>query len=313
MTLPILAAIDIGSNTIRLLVASPMRNGFKRHLIQQKVTRLGEGLEPGEPLSPGAVTNTIEVLRDFQKKALASGAHVILAGATSAVREAKGGQDFMSRVSDELGLETLILTGKQEADLAAAGVISALPSVSNEALIFDLGGRSTEFIATEDGHVLTSISLSLGAVALTESFLTLDPPALRQLKALQDEVAKVLDQGLTQMLKKVKPKILIGTAGTVTTLVAMVKKLTVYQPGLVHNRCLTRQDLEDLFKRLSALKAAERASIPGLPEDRADIIVAGTGVVLEIMKYIKTDQLTVSDAGLLEGLWLVAAGQRRIA
>ncbi|MBW1947749.1 MAG: Ppx/GppA family phosphatase, partial [Deltaproteobacteria bacterium] len=104
----------------------------------------------------------------------------------------------------------------------------------------------------------------------------------------------------------------IGTAGTVTTLVAVMRGLTVYQPELVHNFCLTGQALEGLFERLAGLKASERALIPGLPEDRADIIVAGTGVVLAIMKYINTDQLIVSDAGLLEGLWLAAAEKRRI-
>jgi len=312
MVLPTLAAIDIGSNTIRLIVASSMGNGYKRHLVQQRVTRLGEGLKPGAPLSPRAVEETIEVLRDYRAKALALGARSILAGATSAVRDAQGGEAFMTRIDKELGFQTLILTEKQEAELTAAGVISALPDVPDEVLIFDLGGRSTEFILIVDGHIRTSTSLGLGAVALTEVFLTSDPPTQREIQALKTEITGILRQGLAPMLNQAEPKALIGTAGTVTTLVAVMRGLTVYQPELVHNFCLTGQALEGLFERLAGLKASERALIPGLPEDRADIIVAGTGVVLAIMKYINTDQLIVSDAGLLEGLWLAAAEKRRI-
>ncbi|MBW2092689.1 MAG: Ppx/GppA family phosphatase, partial [Deltaproteobacteria bacterium] len=132
MVLPTLAAIDIGSNTIRLIVASSMGNGYKRHLVQQRVTRLGEGLKPGASLSPRAVEETIEVLRDYRAKALALGARSILAGATSAVRDAQGGEAFMTRIDKELGFQTLILTEKQEAELTAAGVISALPDVPDE-------------------------------------------------------------------------------------------------------------------------------------------------------------------------------------
>jgi len=312
MDFAIPASIDIGSNTIRLLVASLTKNGIKRLLVKQKVTRLGEGLKPGGSLSTQAKERTLGVLRNFCNEALALKAGPILAGATGAVRETVDGKDFASRVKRELGLDVLILTARQEADLTAAGVLNARPTISDPALIFDLGGRSTEFILTQDGHSLTSASLALGAVSLTEAFFRSDPPTLKEIRALRVEVGAILCQGLAPMLKDAKPKTLIGTAGTVTTLAAMAQELTIYQPELVHNFRLTRKDMEGLFRRLAGLTAAERALIPGLPEDRADIIVAGAGVVLELIRFINTDQLIVSDAGLLEGLWLAAAGLRRI-
>jgi len=306
-----LAAIDLGSNTVRLLVASGQGAEFERLLLRQEVTRLGEALKPGEPFLPAAARRTWKVLEQYRAEAEALGAGKVVVGATMAVRQAADGSDFLARISLELGFETLLLSGAQEADLTAAGVMTGLKPVPDSALIFDLGGRSTEFILTKKGNALETYSLEIGAVALTETYLLSDPPLDGEVKACRAGVDNILRCGFSEWDDKAwRPDELVGTAGTTTTLAAMAQGLNVYRPELIDNYRLTREVLAGLFQRILALPTIERALIPGLPRDRADIIAAGAAGVLEIMDFFNTNSLIVSDAGLLEGIWLAAAGQR---
>lgn len=306
------AAIDVGSNTIRIIVASKNGGNITRHFVDQKATRLGQGLVAGAPLSFQAVARTMETLKEFKKDIIRSGAQKTLIGATSAVREAADGAEFMSRVKAEFGFDTVTLTGSQEADLTAAGVLTAIPTAEALALIFDLGGRSTEFILSESGQIRTRVSLSLGAVKMTEDLFLNHPPALKEIENLKTIVRAILEKELSADFKKLKSIQLIGTAGTTTTLAAMAQKMTKYIPDQINNYVLKKQKLEALIEKLAILSVEERADLPGLPKDRADIILAGALIVYEIVNFFNSDKITVSDAGLLEGLWLVSAGLRRI-
>jgi len=306
------AAIDLGSNTTRLLVASPSGQGIKRALATQQTTRLGQGLNPGRLLSPEAVERTVKVLKDYKKQVKRFQADPALAGATAAVREAVDGLEFINRVEREFGFETVILTGEQEADLTSAGVMTGISPEPELALIVDLGGRSTEFILRKNGQNLKTISLALGAVALTEAHLVSDPPAQDEIEALGAEIADVLKNELSQEIREAGQTALIGTAGTVTTLAAVSQGLSVYQPELINNYPLSLKEIETIFNRFVGVSKSERTQIPGLEAERADIILAGTKVIMEIMKFMSINRLTVSDAGLLEGIWLVAAGLKEI-
>ena len=164
------AAIDLGSNTVRLLVASPGDKGMVRHIARQEVARLGEALKPGADLLPAAVERTMTVLREYRADIESAGAGKVLLGATMAVREAADGRFFLDRIREELGFETLVLTGDMEAKLTAAGVGTVLDPVPETAVIFDLGGRSTEFVLSLQGLIPGPRSVwMLGAVALTEA------------------------------------------------------------------------------------------------------------------------------------------------
>ncbi|MFH1139523.1 MAG: Ppx/GppA phosphatase family protein [Pseudomonadota bacterium] len=307
------AAIDLGSNTVRLLVASAGEGGSKRLLTRQEATRLGQGLTQGGLLDAAAADRTLEVLRRFKLEISAFGVNRVLVGATMAVRQAGDGQGFMARVRRELGFEAVVLTGRQEAELTAAGVMTSLRPVPRELVIFDLGGRSTEFVLYRAGRIESAFSLGLGAVSLTEGFLASDPPSPREMRACRQAIGSIFKHGLDRVKRKLNgPALVAGTAGTVTTLAAMAQGLAVYQRELVDNFRLTRAAAEFLFDALAALPVDRRRDLPGLPADRADIMVAGTAVVLEVMDFFRLNEIKVSDSGLLEGLWLVAAGLRSI-
>ncbi|MBW2622011.1 MAG: hypothetical protein JRD68_03830, partial [Deltaproteobacteria bacterium] len=249
----------------------------------------------------------LDVLHSYRETALAQGAVSILAGATGAVRDAADGPEFAARVKRDLGIEVRILSGREEANLTVAGVMTALSPIPGQGLIFDLGGRSLEFTETKKTEIRQCVSLDLGAVALTEAFFVSDPPEESEIQALRSEVRRALSLGLKSFSDKSGDRPVIGTAGTITTLAAMALKLTAYEPEAVNNFPLKRDILEGLFHHMAGMTAVERAGLTGLPEKRADIIVAGTLAILEIMNFFNINQIITSDAGLLEGLWLAAA------
>ncbi len=306
------AAIDLGSNTVRLLVASAQGEGITRHLVRQETTRLGQALRPGDFFIPEARERTWRVLESFRESAAALGAGRILVGATMAVRQAADGLEFMDTIRRDLGCETLILSGTQEAEVSTAGVLTALKPIPERAVVFDLGGRSTEFALTAKGRIEGSVSLPLGALALSEAHLRTDPPAEAETAACREAAKAILVNGLSPLAEKAYGAVLVGTAGTTTTLAAMAQGLKEYRPELIDNFRLDRAALSNLFERMGSLPAAERARLDGLPSDRADVILGGAAAVLEIMDFLKTERLIVSDAGLLEGIWLLASGLRSL-
>ncbi|MBU2548331.1 MAG: Ppx/GppA family phosphatase [Proteobacteria bacterium] len=310
---PSLASIDLGSNTVRLLVGRAEGGRISRRLVRQETTRLGQGLIPGARFRPEALARTWRVLEAFRDETAARGAERVLLGATMAVREAADGPDLLARVERELNFKTVMLTGDQEAALTAAGVLTVLDPVPERAVIFDLGGRSTEFVLVEKGCRARVKSLSLGAVALTEAHLTGDPPGPGEIDSCRRAAALTLAQDLIDFKERVaRPFSLVGTAGTTTTLAAMDQALAVYRPELIDNYRLSRDGLAGLFERLAGMSVLERSRMPGLPADRADVIAGGAAAVLEIMDFFNMNELIVSDAGLLEGLWLAAAGREEI-
>jgi exopolyphosphatase/guanosine-5'-triphosphate,3'-diphosphate pyrophosphatase len=304
------AAIDLGSNTVRLLVAVLKPQGLQRLHAAQETTRLAEGLIPGRPLAAPAVDRTLAALDRYRGIIAGYGAENSLLGATMAARLASDGPAFLHRIQREFGFETHLLTGPEEARTTAAGVLTVLAPLPDRAVIFDLGGRSTEFVQTRGMAMNTAVSLALGSVGLTESFLRHDPPTPEEMAALRQDIRRRLDEDLPPSFSP--GPALVGTAGTVTTLAAMLLSLTEYDPDRINNYRASRGSLEALFKELQTLPLAGRKRMPGLPEDRADIIVAGAAVVLEVLDWFSAQQLVVSDAGLLEGIWLAAAGQRSI-
>jgi exopolyphosphatase/guanosine-5'-triphosphate,3'-diphosphate pyrophosphatase len=310
MVQPPAAAIDLGSHTIRLLVAAAEDGAPHALFLRLETTRLGEGLEPGRCFKPQALERTWRVLEDFRTAARELGADPILVGATGAVREATDGPALLARIELELGLRTRLLSGEEEAALAAAGVLAVLKPADGTFLLFDLGGRSTEFALVVKGEVRRAVSLGLGALGLTERFFGEDPPGAEAARALREEAARVLAAGLAVGFAAERTGPLIGACGTATTCAAVLQGLEAYDPARINGYGIARQAQEALFERLVRLAWSERLRIPGMSPALADILPAGAGVILEILDYFKQPYLLVSDAGLLEGLWLVAAGVR---
>ncbi len=296
-----IASIDIGSNTLRLLIAEKTRDGIRAFSRDREIVRLGRSFYPNLLLASQAMEAAITVLSRFKIRTKQEGVRKIIAAGTGVLREAKNSSDFLERVKRETGVSVKILKGTEEARIMAKGVLSVFPSTFGRTVIFDVGGGSTEFVVVTDAQIGRRTSLPLGVVELTERFLMSDPPKKKEADSLKVHCQNILRKNLP---KDDKINCLIGTAGTITTLAAMVKKLSNYDPEKINETVLTKENLIELSKKILALSCHQRAELTGLETERADIIGAGILLVLEVMDYFSKESLLVSDAGLLEGLIL---------
>lgn len=293
------AALDLGSNTLRYLLAdvSPGRwRAIERGLA---TPRLGRGLKPGSPLAPEARQAALDAATDFVKRAKAAGAESIALAATQACRAASDGQAFVDQLATDLGIDTArIISGDEEAKLSRLGVLSRLEGLVDGAILADVGGASTELIDLAD-EAATGLSLKIGAVSLTETHLSGDPPPAEQLQALADAVTSGLEPA-----RRIKARRLVATAGTAATIAAMAQGHEVYKPDEINNVFVSRELFDEHFHRLAAMPLAQRMTIRGLEPQRADIIIAGMAILGGLMDRFGLDGMITMDAGLLEGILL---------
>ena len=280
-------AIDIGTNSTRLLVAEESEGHLRTVATNLAITRLGEGIGSGV-LLPSAVARTSGVVDSFLREARLLGAESVLAVATSAVRDAANRADFLSLVYEETGLKIRVLSGAEEASYSYMGVMSGLSVEKRSTAVLDIGGGSTE-LSWMESEELCTVSVNMGAVRLT---LTGDPLAEVH-AAFSPHLNRVRQAGIAN---------LVGVGGTVTTLAAIKQELAVYDPERVHGFCLSTQDVDGILKKLAGMDLAERSNVAGLQLERADIIVAGVNIVAVVMKGLGLDRLVVSECDLLHGL-----------
>ena len=300
-----LASIDLGSNTIRLLIAEPAVTAPIRPIIvERRITRLGESFLPDKTLQPVAMDRSIAALKEFAELMGLNGVRDYSAGATAVVRQASNGGHFLNEVQRQTGLAVRSLNGSEEARLSLLGVASVVSNKESSLVVFDIGGGSTELVwkGEGDNSSVESSSLPLGVVHLTETFLQSDPPGHEPCLQLRKHVSSVLAE--LSLYKDFQDTLWIGTAGTVTTLASMWYELVEYDPERINGTVLERTWLADLCARLASMKLADRRKLTGLEPGREDIILAGGLVTLEIMDTFGFSRFTVSDAGLLEGLFL---------
>jgi exopolyphosphatase/guanosine-5'-triphosphate,3'-diphosphate pyrophosphatase len=300
-----LASIDVGSNTIRLLIAEPAVSAPLRPIhVQRRITRLGENFLPDRILQPVAMDRSISALKEFVELMGHNGVSKYSAGATAVVREASNGSNFLNLVQSQTGLGVRLLSGSEEARMSLLGVASVISNRESAMVVFDIGGGSTELVWKGEGESseMESSSLPVGVVHLTETFLQGDPPGHEPCLQLRKYVSNVLTQ--LSFRRGFHDTLWVGTAGTVTTLASMWYELTEYDPARINGTVLERTWLADLCARLAEMKLTERRKLTGLEPGREDIILAGALVTLEMMDIFDFSQFTVSDAGLLEGLFL---------
>ena len=302
---PVIAALDLGSNTFRLMLAAPDGPAWRTKEVHQQIPRLSERLALGRNFAPEALDRAWLSLCEFDQIIRAAKPARVLAGATMAARLAADGPQFMEAVSERFGWETTILSGEEEARLTATGVLTALDPTPPHSLIFDIGGRSTEFISAAGRDLNQTRSLPVGVVILTEAFLS-DPINPGELNLVERAIKELLAGA--DFSDASPESVLVGTAGTVTTVAALLLGLAEYDPDRVNNARLTAAAVARLLETLAAETVAQRIERHGLHPRRADAIVAGLVLVLEIMKHFGREELVVSDNGLLEGLWLKATG-----
>jgi exopolyphosphatase/guanosine-5'-triphosphate,3'-diphosphate pyrophosphatase len=295
-----IAAIDFGTNTARLLIADRFSDGIIQHVqIEREIVRMGGGFNRERGLSPDAVERGMCCLLRFSEILKSHGITSVRAVATSAVRDAVNGRQFVDDVYRTTGIALSVIDGQREGALTLAGVLAGLDRQYEDLLLFDVGGGSTEYTVANQGDADFIRSLPLGVVRLTEG--KPDPDAI---SAKIHKELGYLDHELKQAGKNVDPErtVLVGTAGTATTLAAISLKLTDYDYRRVNNSVLELNEIERIYALLLPLSLEDRLKIPGLEKGREDLIIAGILITLQTMQLFGFDKLHVSDYGLLEGL-----------
>lgn len=292
------AAVDLGTNSTRLLVADVEDGAVSEVARRLAITRLGEGVDSRRRLLPVPITRVRNCLVDYRRELEALGATQTLAIATSAVRDAENGEAFLGEIEWSYGFTTRLLTGEEEAALMMRGVLAGRPA-PDDVLLVDIGGGSTELVRCVRGQVVFSASLDVGCVRLTERFLRADPPAPRELLAAATEVR--------ELLPPLAPSSAIGVAGTVTTLAALDLGLRAYDPARTHGHTLSRDAVEAWLARLAAMTTAERLDTPGIEPGRAPVIVAGVLLLRAILDAYGLHEIEVSENDILQGAALAAA------
>ena len=304
-----LATIDLGTNTVRLLVADlePGARNWRLVETDQQVTRLGEGLAATGWLGDVAAARTAAVVANYVTRARHAGAARIAVVATSAVREAANGRQFADGLERTTGERVAIVGGDEEAALTLAGVVEGLGGASalpGTTVVFDIGGGSTEYIVARGRALLAAVSLRLGVVDLAERYPFPGPVDGPRYRLMYGGVLDRLRREVPEAVRLARADRLVGSAGTVTTLGALDLGLTVYDPARIQGHVLSRGRIERLLARLARLTVAERGGLPCLEPGRADLIIPGVAIVLATLELIGLDRLVVSDWGLREGILL---------
>jgi exopolyphosphatase / guanosine-5'-triphosphate,3'-diphosphate pyrophosphatase len=299
--MPRFATIDVGTNSVLLLVAERTPEGrFEAVLERAEITRLGRGVDQSRRLSPEGMEATLEVLTSFAQEARALGAQGIAVSATSAARDAQNGREFLEAAQDRAGVTVEIISGELEAQLSFASVhMDFAREAAGPLMVIDIGGGSTEFIyGTQAGLVGFRHSYDVGAVRLTERFIHADPLTAGE----REQLTAFLRRTFSTLPPPPAGSALVGVAGTVTTLFTVQNRIDPYDAQRVQGGTLTRAEVEGLADRLCGLPLAERRALPGLQPKRADVIPAGALILLEAMRALNASGCRVSDRGLRWGL-----------
>jgi len=299
------AAIDLGTNSTRLLVADVDDGHISDLGRETRITRLGEGVDERRRLLPGPIARVRNVLTDFRRRAESLGAERILAIATSAVRDAENGEAFLGEVEWSYGFVTRLLSGHAEALLTFRGVTSDR-TLEQGTVIVDIGGGSTEFVAGGREGVRWQDSLDLGSGRLTERFLHSDPPTQEELDAGAAAVRALFAERVPDEIRR-DTSSAIGVAGTITSLAGLALGLEEHDRDRVHGFELSSEALEEQLGRLASLPLAERRTVRPLDPDRAPVIVGGAVIVREVLAFLGLDVLEISERDILDGAALAAA------
>lgn len=299
------AIIDIGTNSTRLLVAEVTGNRVEELERVSTVTRLGRGVDHSGQLSDEAIEDTCEVIGGYLQMIRSNEVERSLVVATSAVRDASNGEAFAAELRERFALNLLILSGDQEAWMTYRGAISGRDG-GETLLVVDIGGGSTELVVGRGAEPAFHTSLQAGVVRHTERLLTSDPPGAEDLENLAGDVHRLIESALDGMAV---PGIdtAVGVAGTPSSLAAMDLELEPYDSAAVEGHVLELPTIQTWLSRLASLPLEERKQVVGLHPDRAQPIVAGLVILIEVMRAFDLDRIEVSEHDLLYGLALTAA------
>jgi exopolyphosphatase/guanosine-5'-triphosphate,3'-diphosphate pyrophosphatase len=297
------AAIDCGTNSTRLLVADAEGGELVRLM---RITRLGQGVDRANTLAPEAIDRTVGVLREFRSVMDEFRVGRVRMVATSAVRDATNGEVFTDAARATVGAAPEVLSGVEEGQLAYRGASADLRPFEGDTLVVDIGGGSTEITLGRAGTV-SSVSLQLGCVRLTERFLKGDPPTAEEVAATRAAIATALDWGegqLPDLLALQPARRMIGLAGTVSTLASLKLGLAEYDVDKLHHATLTLDDIEGMCDMLAARSARRRGELVGMVPGRQDVILGGALVLGSVASRYHCPEVLVSEKDILDGIVL---------
>jgi exopolyphosphatase / guanosine-5'-triphosphate,3'-diphosphate pyrophosphatase len=298
------AAIDIGTNSVLLTVAETVDGALRPILERAEITRLGEGTGATGRLSPGGIQRTLAVLAEYADSARALGAERTATVATSAARDAANGAEFLEQARRATGLQLEIIAGAREAELSFQAAVADFGAPGKPLVVVDIGGGSTEFAYGSIGPPSFHASLNIGAVRLTECFVTGDPPSAWERAAIR----AAIDRALEDLPPAPPGSELIALAGTATTLATLTLHLAAFDAARVHGARLSRAQVHSLCERLWNLPLSDRVALPGLQPGRADVIPVGAEILVRVMERLGFQAVTISDRGVRWGLLHALAG-----
>lgn len=313
----VFAALDLGTNNCRLLIANPTRHGFRVIDGFSRIVRLGEGVSAAGTLSEKAIDRTVEALKICAKKMGRRRVSESRCVATQAARSAQNSGDFVARVKEEAGIDLEVISSREEAELTLTGCFSLLDKAHDHALMFDVGGGSAEFVWARilpDGGALVDgwTSLPCGVVTLTEQHGSNDfsPAEYENLVAGVIDMLRSFDEqyGISRAIADGKVQ-MVGTAGTVTTIAGVDMRLPRYNRSMVDGAWLSFDAVARISGELSVQNYDQRAAHPCIGHNRADLVVAGCAVLEAVCRLWPAGRLRVADRGVREGILSVMAGQ----
>ena len=297
MSAPV-AAIDCGTNSVRLLVSEGGRTTLERLM---RITRLGQGVDASGRLDPEAIERTVAVLREYREVMDRFGVERLRMTATSAARVAANRDDFFDAAEAAVGVRPEMLSGEAEGRLSFLGATADLDPADGPFLVFDIGGGSTEFTyGTTESEA--TVSTEMGCVRITEAWLHGDPPTAVELSQALSIIGIHLDDVVREIPQAAEAATFVGLAGTVSAAAAVELGLATYDRDRIHHFRLTKAAAEDVFRTLATEPLAQRIHNPGLERERADVIVGGMCVLVQIMRDFGFDECLVSEADILDGL-----------
>ena len=299
------AVVDIGTNSTRLLIGDVQGTRVTEVERRTTVTNMGRGVDHSGLICSDAVDDVCTVIGDYKSRYEEMGAERVMTIATSAVRDAVNGEAFIAELRERFNLDARLLTGEEEANLTYKGATAHRPD-EGSTLVFDIGGGSTELIVGSGSKVGFHTSLQAGTIRQSERHLTSDPPDPHELEDLADEIRNLIDRAIATD-PQANPGRAIAVAGTPTSLAAIDQGLEPYDPGRVHGYRLGMKPIQRMLSRLSCLSLAERLRVPGLHPGRAPTIVAGTVILVQVMRAFQMKEIEVSELDILHGSALSAA------
>ena len=295
-----IGAIDIGTNSMRLLVAEYIDGKLYNREKFVNTTRIGQGVDSEGYISEEAIERNIKALKEFSDIANEKGCEYIYCIGTSALRDSKNGNEFINLAKAETNVEVDIISGEEESNLGFIGVLQGLDDTNN-ILVLDIGGGSTEFILGDESGIKYAKSENIGALRMTEKFLSTDPICENEFEDMSNFIEETISDTIN-ILKEKNIRQIVGIGGTITSVSAINQELETYSMEKIHGSKVNEKELDNILQNLKKMTLNDKKNIKGLQPKRADIITAGVRILNIIMKKLEKENIIVSEYDNLEGL-----------